>query len=95
MIVETWLIEERDGTEYYWYLKGYFSKYIPAKTTGKPEYCYPAEGGELDMVKMYLVYISYGYETELPLYYHYCHPQEPTYEQVQVALWEQYDKARK
>ena len=92
MIVETWLVTERDDTEYYWLLKGCFSKYIPAKTWGRFEDCYPAEGGELEEIEANLMYIDYGFGVEEPFYYHYCHPQEPTYERIQVALWEQYEK---
>ena len=92
MNVETWLVTERDGTEYYWSIKGYFSTYVPAKTWGRFEDCYPAEGGELEKVETDLVHIDYGFGVEEPFYYHHCHLQEPTDEQVQVALWEQYEK---
>lgn len=49
MKVITTTITYLDGIEFEWLLTGYFSKYIPAKTSGRPEDCHPEEGGELEV----------------------------------------------
>lgn len=36
--------------------RGEFSPYIPAKTSGPPDRCYPAEGGELEDMHVFRIF---------------------------------------
>ena len=37
-------------------VRGSFSAYIPAKVSGPPENCYPAEGGELEDMQVFRIF---------------------------------------
>lgn len=45
---------ERGEEEVMLTIRGNVSKYIPAKTWGPPENCYPAEGGEAEVEEILL-----------------------------------------
>ena len=45
---------ERDGVELELTVRGHVSAFVPAKTFGLPENCYPAEGGEVEIDAIFL-----------------------------------------
>lgn len=52
MKVTTEITVERDGAELELEVTGEVSAYVPARTWGPPESCYPAEGGEVEILSL-------------------------------------------